>query len=135
MPGRLVCTLEREEVNREALVQKNRTLLAKSIQSSRSRSVVNLVLGNEEVSTARKDELLTHPCVGRVEVAFDGTLPNITTLPNGCASGLEGTHFISDRGWQTCPGPTLSLEVRGQTQCFATGKESARFICVDSLTH
>ena len=51
------------------------TLLAKSIQSSRSRSVVNLVLGNEEVSTARKDELLTHPCVGRVEVAFDGTLP------------------------------------------------------------
>ena len=42
-------------VNREALVQKNRTLLAKSIQSSRKRSVVNLVLGNEEVSTARKD--------------------------------------------------------------------------------
>ena len=70
MPGRSVCTLGREEVNREALVQKNRTLLAKSIQSSRSRSVVNLVLGNEEVSTARKDELLTHPCVGRVEVSL-----------------------------------------------------------------
>ena len=65
-----LCTLGRKEVNREALVQKNRTLLAKSIQSSRSRSVVNLVLGNEEVSTARKDELLTHPCVGRVEVSL-----------------------------------------------------------------
>ena len=32
--------------------------------------------------------LLTHPCVGRVEVAFDGTLPF--------------------RGWQTCLGPTFN---------------------------
>ena len=56
MPGRSVCTLGREEVNREALVQKNRTLLAKSIQSSRYRSVVNLLFNYvEEVSTARKD--------------------------------------------------------------------------------
>ena len=36
-----------------------------------------------------------------------GRFRYIATLPNGCASGLEGTHFISDRGWQTCPGPTL----------------------------
>ena len=65
MPGRSVCTLGREEVNREALVQKNRTLLAKSIQSSRSRSVVNLVLGNEEVSTARKDDGVSAAPIGR----------------------------------------------------------------------
>ena len=51
------CTLGRKEVNREALVQKNRTLLAKSIQSRRSRSVVNLLFNYvEEVSTARRDD-------------------------------------------------------------------------------
>ena len=66
----------RKEANREALVQKNRTLLAKSIQSSRKRSAVNSVPNYVgEVSTARKDELITHTRVGRIEVAFDGTLP------------------------------------------------------------
>lgn len=53
-------------VNREALVQKNRTLLAKLVQSSRSRSVVNLLFNYvEEVSTARTGEKNLHYPAGR----------------------------------------------------------------------
>jgi hypothetical protein len=43
----------------------------------------------EYVARAYLFILLTCPCVGRVEVAFDGTLPF--------------------RGWQTCPGPTSPI--------------------------
>ena len=74
------------EVNREALVQKNRTLLAKSIQSSRSRSAVNLLFNYvEEVSTARKDKLLTHPCVGRVKIS-QGMFPRFRYIVMGASA-------------------------------------------------
>ena len=54
--------------------------------------------------------------MGRVEVAFDGTLPLL-----GLAD-VPGSHLLA------------GITRLTQTQCFATDKESARFICVDGAT-